>query len=70
MSFLFANLLYTIIFWLGGALVILINNIVMDIVSLLFQKISDTDHQGQYIVHSNKLGISWNIGIQFVIVLL
>ena len=37
---------YAIIFQFDGALVILIENIVIDIVSLLFQEVSGPDHLG------------------------
>ena len=45
---------------------ILIDNIVTDIVYLIFQEVSGPDHLGQETVHYNKIGLSWNLGIQFL----
>ena len=49
-----------------GDMVILIDNIGMDLVSILFQELSGPDHLGQYIVHSKNLGLSWTIFVQFL----
>ena len=48
----------TIILQFDGALVILIDNIVMDLVSIFFQGVTGPDHLGQEIVHSNKISLS------------
>ena len=34
--------------------------------SLLFQEVSGTYHVGQDIIHFNKQGLSWTIGVQFL----
>ena len=49
-----------------AVLVILVNNIFVDLISLLFQEVSGPYHLGQYIVHSEKLSLSWTLGVQFL----
>ena len=49
-----------------GALAILIVNIFMDLVSLLFQEVLGPDHQGQEIVHSEKVVLSWTLSVKFL----
>ena len=39
------------------------DNIVTDLVSLLLQEVLGPDHMGQEIVHSDKLGLSWALGV-------
>ena len=41
---------------------ILVDNIVMDLVSLIFQEVSGPDHLGQDIFKSEKLFLSWTLG--------
>ena len=57
-SYFFDNLLYFILLKIDGDLDIFIDNIVMDMLSILFQEVLGPDHLGQYIVHSNRLGLS------------
>ena len=65
MSCLLSTLLSIIIFRLDFSIVILVNNIDVDLVSLLFQEVSGSDHFGQDIPHSENIGLSWALGVQF-----
>ena len=47
-----------IIFQFDGALVILVDKIVIDIVSLILQEVLSPYHLVQVIVHSNNLGLN------------
>ena len=47
-------------------MIILIYNIVVDLISLLFQEVLGPDHLGQDVVHTDKLGISLTLGVQFL----
>ena len=44
----------------------MIDNIVMDLVSMIFQEVSVPDHLDQEIVHSEKIGLSLTSGVQFL----
>ena len=57
-SYFFDHSLYFIFLKIDGDLDIFIDNIVMDMLSILFQEVLGPDHLGQYIVHSNRLGLS------------
>ena len=58
--------LSAIILQFYGALVILIDNIVMDITPLLFQEVLDSYHLGQDTDHSDKLGLSWYLSVKLL----
>ena len=45
-------------------MVILINSIVMDLVSLIFQEVLGPYHLGQEIIHFKNIGLSWTLGVQ------
>ena len=47
-------------------MVILVDNIVKDLVSLLFKEVWGPDYLGQEIIHFDKLSLSWTIGVQFL----
>ena len=66
MVILIPSWLSSILLELDGALIILIDNIIMDILSLFFQKVVGPDHLCQYIVHSDKLGLSWTLSVKFL----
>ena len=47
-------------------MVILTDNIVTDLISLIFQEVSGPYHLGQYIIHYDKIGLSWTIRVTFL----
>ena len=55
-----------IIFQFDGTLAILIDNIVVDLLSLIFQEVPGPDQLGQKIFHSNKINLSWSLCVQFL----
>ena len=61
----FATWLYSLIIQFYGTMLILIDNIVMDLVYLLFQEVLGPDHLCQDIIYYANLGLSWNISVKF-----
>ena len=53
-----ATWLSAILLQFDDTLIILIDNIVMDLISLIFQEVPGQDHLCQYIVYSENLGLS------------
>ena len=49
-----------------GTMVIFKDKITTYLVLLLFQEVSGPDHLGQDISHSNKLILSWTLGVKFL----
>ena len=70
MSFILDTWLSTIIFYFDGDLVILVNNIVLDLIYLIFQEVAGLDRLGQYIFHSDKLSLSWTLGVNLLFAIL
>ena len=56
----------TILLQFDGALIILIDKIFMDIISLFFQEVLGPYYLGQDIIHAENLVLSWNLSVQFL----
>ena len=65
MAIALATWLSAFILKFDGNLIILIDNIVVYLVTLLFKKVSSPDHLCQIIVYYNKIGLSWNLSAKF-----
>ena len=60
-----ATWLSDILIQFDGALIIFIDDVVVDLVSLIFQELLGPYHLCQDIVDPNKLGLNWTLSVKF-----
>jgi len=65
-SCLLANGLFAVVFELGGTLIILVTDVVLNLLLLGFQEVSAPYHLGKDIIHSYQLGFGGTIGVQLL----